>query len=87
MIAKVAPRNNNDVKQLSATMITVARLIAHLQTLPQTAPVAYRLHSEQILMELKDIHVKKLCKEREDGWVHDARPDKPTQTYVVFPGN
>jgi hypothetical protein len=68
-------------------MITVSKLIKHLQTLPQNAPVAYGCCSEHILMELKDITVEKLCKERPDGWVHDARPDKPTQTYVVFTGN
>jgi hypothetical protein len=68
-------------------MITVAQLIAHLQTLPQDAPVAYSMYSEHCLMEVSDIDVAELGIARPDGWVHDARPDKPTITYVLFPGN
>lgn len=68
-------------------MITVAQLIAHLKTLPQEAPVAYGLHSEQCLMEMDQIDVVELGVARPDGWVHNVRPDKPTITYVLFPGN
>ncbi len=67
--------------------ITVAELIAHLQTLPHDLPVAYQLHSEQILMELDDISIEWLQEARPDGWVHDKRPDRPAVPYVVFPGN
>lgn len=67
--------------------ITVAELIQHLQTLPQELPVAYQLHSEQVLMELSDITVEQLQEARPDGWVHDKRPDRPAVQYVVFPGN
>jgi hypothetical protein len=67
--------------------MTVAELISFLQAQPQDMPVAYQLHSEQCLMETKDIAVMELCLPRPDGWVHSKRPDKPTQTYLVFPGN
>ena len=43
--------------------------------------------SEQLLLGADDIRIERLCLPREDGWVHDARPDKPTQDYLVFPGN
>ena len=69
------------------TPITVKDLTVHLCKLPQDLPVAYRLHSEHCLLTLDDIEVRKLCEARRDGWVHDARPDKPTIEYVVFPGN
>ena len=72
---------------MSMKPITVAELIAHLQTLPQQLPVAYRLHSEQILMELDDVSVEWLQEARPDGWVHDKRSDRPAVRYVVFLGN
>ena len=67
--------------------ISVAELIRHLQTFPQDALVAYCLHSEQILMEKKEVILFAGCEPRPDGWVHHERPDKPSQTYVLFPGN
>jgi hypothetical protein len=67
--------------------ITVAELIAHLTTFPQDLPVAYQLHSEQCLLGLDDVNVVKLQAPRPDGWVHDERPDRPAQDYVLFPGN
>lgn len=67
--------------------ITVADLIQFLQTKPPALPVAYRKHSEQLLLELDDIATEALCEPRTDGWIHDARPDKPTRDYLVFPGN
>lgn len=67
--------------------MTVADLIAYLQTMPQTLPVAYRLHSEQCLLEAADISVVRACTPRPDGWTQDARPDMPTQRYLMFPGN
>jgi hypothetical protein len=68
-------------------MITVAQLIEYLRTLPQDAPVAYRLYSEQCLLELGQIDTPQLCIARPDGWVQNARPDEPSITYVVFQGN
>lgn len=68
-------------------MTTIAQLIAHLQTLPGDLPVAFELHSEQCLLDLKDLRIAQLCYPRPDGWVHHARPDKPTQPYLLFPGN
>ncbi len=65
----------------------VSELISFLQTQPQHLTVVYRLHSEQALLEVADITVKELCVARDDGWVHDKRPDQPAQTYLVLPGN
>jgi hypothetical protein len=67
--------------------MTVAELIAFLQTQPQGLSVAYEIHSEACLLETNDIQVFSACPPREDGWIHDARPDKPTQDYLMFPGN
>lgn len=67
--------------------MTVADLIEFLQKQPQDLPVAFDLFSEQCLMEIGNIRLKELCKPREDGWVQNKRPDMPTQTYLVFPGN
>jgi hypothetical protein len=66
--------------------ITVADLIAHLQTLPQGLLVTHRAYSEMALLELKDVKVNTGQPPRADGWVHDARPDKPTQAYVAILG-
>lgn len=66
---------------------TVASLVAYLQTLDPSLPVAYKLHSEQCLLEEEDIEVVELCEARPDGWVQNKRPDKPTQTYLLLPGN
>lgn len=68
-------------------MVTVAELIDYLKQQPQDLPVAFKFHSEQVLLELLDIETKDLCEPRLDGWIHDARPDKPTRSYLVFPGN
>ena len=38
--------------------MTVAELIAFLQTQPQDLPVAYRCFSEQVLLEPDDIRIK-----------------------------
>ena len=67
--------------------MTVAELIEFLKTQPQGLQVAYCIHSEQALLETEDITVVALCEARADGWVPNARPDKPTQEYLVFPGN
>ncbi len=65
----------------------VSDLIEFLQTQPQHLTVLYRLCSEQTMLESKEIVIEELCLTRPDGWVQNKRPDKPTQTYLVFPGN
>lgn len=67
--------------------MTVAEFIAWLQTQPQNLPVAYRLYSEQCLLESSEIQVAELCEPRPDGWIHNARPDKPKRWYLLLPGN
>lgn len=67
--------------------MTVAEFIAYLQTHPQDLPVAYRCCSEQCLLEAEDIKIADMCQPRPDGWIQDKRPDKPTQTYLLLPGN
>jgi len=67
--------------------ITVADLIQHLQTLPQDLPVAYKRYSEAAVLELDDLEVYEMQPPREDGWLHDPRPDAKKQAYLVFPGN
>ena len=65
----------------------VSELIEFLKTQPQDLPVVYKCFSEQCLLEADDIEVRTLGVLRDDGWVHDARPDKPNTEYLVFPGN
>lgn len=67
--------------------MTVAELIAFLQTQPQGMRVAYRCFSEQCLMDVDGIAVKTLSTARPDGWIQNYRSDKPSETYLVFPGN
>lgn len=67
--------------------INVGDLINYLKTYPHDTPVAYRCYSESMALELKDIDIQKLCKERPDGWVANARPDKELIDWLVFPGN
>jgi hypothetical protein len=67
--------------------MTVKELITILQSKPPDLPVAYEIYSEYCLLEADRITIKSLCAPREDGWVHDKRPDKPSQDYLVFPGN
>jgi hypothetical protein len=66
--------------------MTVAELIAFLQTQPQHLQVAYQIHSEQCLLEVTDIETVEACEPRADGWIQHKRPDMPTQTYLMFPG-
>jgi hypothetical protein len=67
--------------------MTVKELIEFLQVMPHELQVAYRLHSEQCLLDKNDIWIQVKGEPRPDGWIHDARPDKPTQEYLMFPGN
>ena len=67
--------------------MTVAELIALLQQFPQDLPVAYKIYSEQCLLEETDLDVVELDQARPDGWVHDKQSDRPGQKYLLFPGN
>lgn len=67
--------------------MTVKELIALLKKQPQDIQVAYSLHSEQCLLEANDISTVKLCAPRPDGWIHNCRPDKAEQEYLLFPGS
>jgi len=67
--------------------MTVKELIEFLETKPQDMLVAYGLYSEQCLMEKGQIDVREGCEHRDDGWIQNARPDMPTQNYLLFPGN
>lgn len=67
--------------------MTVAELIEHLKTFPQDLPVAYRCYSESVMMQPGEVVIKQCQPERHDGWVHNARPDKPSVPYCMFPGN
>lgn len=65
----------------------VKELIAFLKKQDQELDVAYGLYSEQCLLESSKIIVEVHCVARTDGWIENARTDKPTQKYLVFPGN
>jgi hypothetical protein len=67
--------------------MTVANLIAFLQTQPQDLQVAYKCFSEQCLLSLDDIVIAEACEPRPDGRIQNKRSDKPQQTYLMFPGN
>jgi hypothetical protein len=67
--------------------MTVAELIAFLQTQPQELEVAYRCYSEQMLLEAEDIEIEAACLPRPDRWIQNARPDMPRKMYLMFPGN
>jgi hypothetical protein len=67
--------------------MNVAELIDFLKTQPQELQVAYKIFSEQCLLDPADIEIRELCLPRSDGWVQDARPDKPKQKYLLLPGN
>ncbi len=67
--------------------MTVRELIEYLRQCDQELPVCYRCCSEQCLLDAKDIKVGELQPPRNDGWVHNQRPDKPTIKYLVLPGN
>ena len=67
--------------------MNVRELIELLKTFNPELPVAYKCYSEQCLIKHDDIDVKSLCEPRSDGWLQNARPDKPSTEYLVFPGN
>lgn len=65
----------------------VSELIELLKKKPQDLQVVYCCYSEYLLMSKDDIGIEELCFPRLDGWVQDKRPDKPSTSYLVFPGN
>lgn len=67
--------------------MTVRELIEQLKGFDPDLPVVYKCYSEQVMLEPNDIDVEALCEPRPDGWVANARPDKPTMNYLVLPGN
>lgn len=67
--------------------MTVAEMIEFLKTQPQDIPVAITMYSEQRLLETDDIKVEHHCYPRPDGWIQYRRSDKPSQAYLMFPGN
>lgn len=67
--------------------MTVAELVAYLQTQPQDMQVAYECFSELCLLEASSIKHVEACEARPDGWIQRKRPDMPTRTYLGFPGN
>lgn len=67
--------------------MTVAELIAYLQKQPQDLQVIYSQYSEQVLLEESYLEIFEACEPRADGWIQNKRPDMPTRTYLLFPGN
>lgn len=67
--------------------MTVKDLIEFLQKQDQNLQVTYDCCSEQCVLEAEDIRVYDACAVRPDGWVQNARGDKPAHKYLGFPGN
>lgn len=67
--------------------MTVAELIEFLKTQRQDLQVAHQMCSEACVLEADCIGEVQACIARPDGWVQNKRPDMPTQTYLMFPGN
>ena len=67
--------------------MTVAELIEFLRMQPQDMLVAVEKYSEYCLVEHDEIQQIECCEPRADGWIHRGRPDRKTQTILVFPGN
>ena len=65
----------------------VKELKEYLETLDPEMPVAYTQYSENTTLSMEDLEIKELCEARNDGWVAEKRPDKPSLPYLVFPGN
>lgn len=78
---------DHPAKHAAGSNMTVAELIAFLQTQPQDIQVAYECHSEHCLLDAEEIQIEELCAARPDGWIHDFRPDRPKYPYLVLPGN
>lgn len=64
--------------------MTVLELISILSAMPPDLLVAADKFSEQVLLEKDGLVLVEACNPREDGWVHDKRPDKPTRLYLCI---
>jgi hypothetical protein len=64
--------------------MNVADLIKLLKTYPKDLPVIKNQWSEYLLLEESDVEIAEACEEREDGWIHRARPDKPSKKYLLI---
>ena len=69
------------------TPLTVGTLKQLLKKYDNDIKIAFSQHSEYVVMEEDDIATQMACAPRPDGWVQRKRPDKPTEEYLVFPGN
>lgn len=67
--------------------MTVTELILFLKIQPQDIQVAFQQYSDYTVLKPEWINVEELQHARIDGYVGEARPDKPTQKWLVFPGN
>lgn len=67
--------------------MTVKELIEILKTQPQDIQVCYMFRSDYSLLQSEELEIKKLCFPRTDNYIENNRPDKPTQDYLVLPGN
>ena len=65
----------------------VKDLVAFLLTQPQDIKVAYSLYGEQCLLNIESIETIEACEPRVGGRIQDRRPDKPSEMYLLFPGN
>jgi len=76
-----------EAKKLPLKIFTVGDLIKFLQRFPQHILVGYQKYSECCLLDIDDISLEEMQPPRGDGWIHEKRPDKPSQEYLIFPGN
>lgn len=67
--------------------MTVQELIQLLKQYPPHLEIVYKKYSEHVKLQSEQIEVAQLCNDRGDGWVPNARPDRPTKQYLRFPGN
>lgn len=65
--------------------MTVKDLITELMEYDLDTPVCYKQWSEHCLLDEGQLELRNFCEPRDDGWIHDFRPDKATQPYVVLP--
>ena len=62
----------------------VSELIKLLQAQPQDMQIVISQYSEYLLLTNESIAEIDLCESRLDGWVHDAREDKPKVKYLLI---
>ena len=67
--------------------MTIGELREYLKRFDQNLQVVYEVFSEQCILKSDEISVAYHCEPRLDGWVQNYRKDKPSQQYLVLPGN